>query len=156
MAHTLEEYLDSFRSCDVSMVIQYETVVNLDQATKRLKSNGIDVNLLDVNLPNSQGAFSVLRLFASSPTVPIVVLTGDDCGELEEKCIKSGAQDFIRKSDLAGMKVLDFVRRLWHAVLRASRRSEVIQKFFPVEQEIEKEKKEIQKVIDDSVNVPKE
>lgn len=154
MVAWLEAYIKSFSG---SMVIAYEVVVTLQQALERLKHGHIDVNLVDINLPNSHGVSTVLQLFASSPTVPIVVLTGDDCGELEEKCIKNGAQEFIRKSDLAAMPVKHFVQQLWHSMLRAAQRKEVIEKYFPVQKQIEEHKKELETVAtsdNPSANIP--
>lgn len=57
-----------------------------------------DVILLDLNLPDSSGLETVERTIALVPDIPIVVLTGIEDGQLTEKIIQVGAQDYLSKS----------------------------------------------------------
>lgn len=52
-----------------------EPVARLSAALQRLDAGGIDVVLLDLGLPDSQGLDTLLSLRAQAPRVPVVVLT---------------------------------------------------------------------------------
>lgn len=145
MREILVEYLKAFSG---SLVIICDCVATLQQAIDRLLLPGIDVVVLDINLPNSAGVNSVEALFRTAPATPIVVLTGDECDELEDKCMRAGAQDHVRKSQIPKMLVKEFVQRLWHAILRYEQKKDVLQKYAPVCKQIEQEKKVIEKVIE--------
>ena len=56
--------------------------------------------LLDLSLPDSQGLETFAKVYAHSPTVPIIVLTGNDDHDLALKAVKSGAQDYLVKGRL--------------------------------------------------------
>src|SRR3979411_1978895 len=48
----------------------------------RLSRGGVQLVLLDLSLPESQGLESFLRVRTHAPSVPVVVLTGSDDEEL--------------------------------------------------------------------------
>ncbi len=56
-----------------------------------------DVILLDLNLPDSNGLNTVLKMHELLPQVPIVVMTGLDNEELSLSAIQAGAQDYLVK-----------------------------------------------------------
>jgi diguanylate cyclase len=53
--------------------------------------------LLDLSLPDSHGLETFSKVYAHSPNVPIIVLTGNDDQSLALSAVKSGAQDFLTK-----------------------------------------------------------
>ena len=53
--------------------------------------------LLDLNLPDSQGAETFRRLLEKAPDVPVVVLSGQDDQALAIKALQQGAQDYLVK-----------------------------------------------------------
>jgi DNA-binding NarL/FixJ family response regulator len=57
----------------------------------------LDLVLLDLNMPGSEGATSVKLFHASYPDVPIVVVSGTDQRDDIEKVMNSGAMGFISK-----------------------------------------------------------
>ena len=75
-------------------------VANLKQAKDYLKHKTCDVVLLDLNLPDSLGVDSLLRMREVAAGRPIVVLTGNPQSELEEQARRYGAQDFLHKEEL--------------------------------------------------------
>lgn len=85
-----------------SLWVCWEMVKTLAEGIARLAQQPkVDVCLLDLNLPNGQGVSTLLRLLHASPETPVVVLTGEDSEELEQKCRGLGrADDYIRKSAL--------------------------------------------------------
>jgi PAS domain S-box-containing protein len=97
-------------------------VVHLEQlnaALARLQAQHFDVVLLDLNLPDSQGFETFLRLHDAASEVPIVVLTARDDENLALKAVKAGAQDYLVKGRM-GEEVLQ--RSIRYAIER--RRSE--------------------------------
>ncbi|MDY7033490.1 MAG: ATP-binding protein [Thermodesulfobacteriota bacterium] len=62
-----------------------------------LKKGGIDVVLLDLNLPDSEGLDTLRRANAQAPDVPIVMLTGHTDGRLAVQAVQEGAQDYLVK-----------------------------------------------------------
>ncbi len=56
--------------------------------------------LLDLSLPDSFGLETFARVYAHSPQVPIIVLTGNDDQTVALSAVKGGAQDYLVKSRL--------------------------------------------------------
>ena len=74
----------------------------LQEGLDRLGKGDTDVLLLDLDLPDSQGVDTVVRVRARDSEIPIVVFTmlGDDDTAL--RALKAGAQDYLVKSELNG------------------------------------------------------
>jgi signal transduction histidine kinase len=79
-----------------------ECVERLSAGLERLAQGGIDVVLLDLSLPDSQGLDTFLSTHAQVPRVPIVVLTGFDDELLAAKAVQTGAQDYLIKGQVDG------------------------------------------------------
>jgi PAS domain S-box-containing protein len=77
--------------------IEVECVDNLSSACKRLAEPGIDVVLLDLSLPDSQGINTFYRMRNFDPVIPIVVLTGLDDQNIALEAVKGGAQEYLVK-----------------------------------------------------------
>jgi diguanylate cyclase (GGDEF)-like protein len=56
--------------------------------------------LLDLSLPDSMGLETFTRVYAHSPMVPIIVLTGNDDQTIALSAVKGGAQDYLVKGRL--------------------------------------------------------
>jgi PAS domain S-box-containing protein len=76
---------------------QVEVVARLAAALTRLARPGIDLVLLDLGLPDSQGLSTFLKLRLAMPQVSVIVLTGTDDGELATNAVRAGAQDYLVK-----------------------------------------------------------
>ncbi|MDD5300121.1 MAG: response regulator [Gallionella sp.] len=61
------------------------------------RSNQPDVVLLDLSLPDSEGLATVQAMRTALPSVPIVVLTGQDDNALANAALQAGAQDYLVK-----------------------------------------------------------
>lgn len=72
-------------------------VERCDAAIKRLGAGDVDVIVLDLDLPDSHGIETILAVHHAAPTVPIVVLTGNDDEELGPLAVQCGAEDFLVK-----------------------------------------------------------
>jgi diguanylate cyclase (GGDEF)-like protein len=65
-----------------------------------LSAEKIAVLLLDLSLPDSHGLETFAKVYAHSPKVPIIVLTGNDDHALALLAVKAGAQDYLYKGKL--------------------------------------------------------
>ncbi len=79
-----------------------ECAERLTTGLERLAQGGVDVLLLDLSLPESQGLDSFLRVHAQVPGIPVVVLTGSQNEEQGNKAIQHGAQDYLIKGQVDG------------------------------------------------------
>ena len=77
-----------------------ECVARLSAALTRLPGGGIDLVLLDLGLPDSQGMATLRQLRTAAPAVPVIVLTGCDNRELGLLAVQEGAQDFLVKGQV--------------------------------------------------------
>jgi diguanylate cyclase len=75
----------------------------------------IDVVLLDLNLPDSSGVDTFLKLKLHVPDMPIVVLSGFEDEEESLKAVRGGAQDYLVKNWTDGNSL---VRALRYAIER--------------------------------------
>ena len=72
----------------------------LQAGLEYLGENRVDVVLLDLGLPDSQGLETVSKMYAQVSTVPIVVLTGLDDEMTGVQAINKGAQDYLIKGQV--------------------------------------------------------
>lgn len=82
----------------------------LSDGLQHLNAGGIDVVLLDLNLPDSRGLDSFLTLRASAPRVPIIVLTGIDDEDMAIRAARGGAQDYLVKGQFDPNTLLRSIR----------------------------------------------
>ena len=77
-------------------------VASLAAGIDRLAKGDVDVVLLDLNLPDSRGVETVIRLREHDAAIPLVVFTvaGDESTALA--ALAAGAQDYLVKDELAG------------------------------------------------------
>jgi DNA-binding response OmpR family regulator len=87
----------------------------LADALERLGAGDVDVVLLDLSLPDSQGLATYSAVHARAPDLPVVVASALDDEELALAAVRDGAQDYIVKGP--GMADL-VVRALRYAVER--------------------------------------
>jgi serine phosphatase RsbU (regulator of sigma subunit) len=85
---------------DVAAPVVVQRARSLGQATT-LVSEAACV-LLDLGLPDSQGLQGLRQLLSIEPEAAIVVLTGDANEHLGEQAVRTGAQDYLVKGEVAG------------------------------------------------------
>lgn len=76
---------------------EIETAQTIQQGIERLADGGIDVVMLDMNLPDSQDSEGFSALHAMYPQTPIVVVTGHSDREIGMESVKQGAEDYLQK-----------------------------------------------------------
>lgn len=75
---------------------------SLAAGLERLGQGGVDVILLDLGLPDSEGLPTFTRTRLHAAGLPIVLLSGDDSEPLALQMMQDGAQDYIAKSACNG------------------------------------------------------
>ncbi|MCA1811557.1 MAG: response regulator [Halobacteriales archaeon] len=81
---------------------------SLAQARERL--GGMDVILLDLGLPESQGLPTLKALLPDARGVPVVVLSGQSDPESEAEAMAAGAAGYLPKNRLTVAGLLDAVQ----------------------------------------------
>jgi len=80
---------------------EVQQVSSVGAATEVLRQTSVDVVLLDLSLPDSEGLDTLDRVLAASTEhPPIVVLTATADDQLALKAIHRGAQDYLLKSSI--------------------------------------------------------
>jgi len=77
-----------------------EHVEHLAAALTSLAQCGVDVALIDLSLPDSQGIATFHAIHSAAPGMPIVVLTGMDDEHIVLEILRQGAQDYLLKQDV--------------------------------------------------------
>jgi len=113
-ATLVQHYLDTARSYQFVDDIELTHVDSLRGVTER-DTEGDDVLLLDLGLPESTGLTTLDRATEEVTELPIIVLTGMQDREMSMEAIHRGAQDYLPKSELDGDRLL---RSLRYAVIR--------------------------------------
>src|SRR5665213_599769 len=81
----------------------YETSVaqRVSEAEAKLLGDRFDVALLDMSLPDAEGVEALHRVREAAPTLPIVILSGQDDEALATKAVAAGAQDYLLKGHVS-------------------------------------------------------
>ena len=73
--------------------LQLEHADRLAPGLERLGRGGVDVVLLDLGLPDSQGLATVAAVLRAAPVVPVIILTDRWVEALAILLARAGAQD---------------------------------------------------------------
>lgn len=79
---------------------EIDCVSRLSDGLAHLGRKQPTVILLDLNLPDSQGADTFRRVLEKAPAVPVVILSGQNDEALAVNALNYGVQDYIIKKDL--------------------------------------------------------
>jgi putative nucleotidyltransferase with HDIG domain len=120
-ARLIEEML-----ADVDRDVELVHCTTLASAIDRLAANSIEVVVLDLSLPDSQGIDTFARLQEAAPQVAVIVLTGNSDTREALRTVEEGAQDYLVKGRVDGetlMRSMDYARSRKESELqlRASR-----------------------------------
>ncbi len=94
-ARLLEEMLK-----EANIRFEMHCVDRLSSGIEKLKSDGFDIILLDLGLPDSQGLLTLTKLNGIKPEAPIIVLTGLPDEAVGIQAVQEGAQDFLVKGQV--------------------------------------------------------
>ena len=82
---------------EMSIPHRIHCAATLQEGLAVLESHPIDVIVLDLGLPDSQGTETLRRLLETAGDVPVVVLTALEDQNSATAAIESGAQDYVVK-----------------------------------------------------------
>jgi signal transduction histidine kinase len=110
----------------------------IEAALERVVSMPVDLVLLDLNLPDSDGMKTLLKVKSAAPDLPVIVLTALTDESLALEAVKMGADDFLMKGKVSTDGILRCVRysverrrfqtRLRETEERAKKRSAEVRK----------------------------
>ncbi|MCB0710907.1 MAG: sigma-54-dependent Fis family transcriptional regulator [Ignavibacteriae bacterium] len=71
-----------------------------EKALEILSGNGFDIDLalLDIRMPGMDGIETLGKISERHPTLPVIMLTGEDAIDLVVRAMKAGAKNYISKS----------------------------------------------------------
>lgn len=82
----------------------------LSEALKIIAEEKIDIILMDLGLPDSQGLETFLKIAHAALYIPIIILTGLDDDEISLKTIEYGAQDYLIKGQISNSVLTRSIR----------------------------------------------
>jgi PAS domain S-box-containing protein len=100
---------------------RFGTACRLHEATtlggglRWLDSQRVDLILLDLSLPDSQGLDTFYSVHAHAPDTPVVILSGRDDDEFALDAVRAGAEDYLAKQHADSVAL---ARSMRHAVER--------------------------------------
>lgn len=93
-----------------SATFQVDRAATLQAGLERLAKGGIDVVLVDLGLPDSQGLETFAKVHEHALEIPVIMLTGLDDDTVALQAVRNGAQDYLVKGQ-ADSKTLSRVLR---------------------------------------------
>jgi signal transduction histidine kinase len=103
------------RLVESNPMLDVSCVSRLAEGIQSLKDKPPALVLLDLNLPDCQGAETFRKLLEKAPDVPVVILSGQDDRALAIKALHQGAQDYLLKT---GLTSNDLDRAMRYAIER--------------------------------------
>jgi len=98
----VQELLGEVREVTGGTAFDLESVGNLSEGLERVSEGGIDLVLLDLHLPDSQGLETVKRFRARAPHTAVVVMTSLDDPDVGFDAVQAGAQEYLVKGRVDG------------------------------------------------------
>ena len=68
-----------------------------EEGIAEFKANGADAIVLDMTLPEMHGAQVLREIRAISPTLPVIIVTGETHEDLRAQCERLGVQEYLAK-----------------------------------------------------------
>lgn len=126
-ADILKEHLEV--SGDTSFELEWFD--HLSTGIERLCQGGVDLILLDMNLPDSTSLDTLRQTQKYAPSIPIIILSGLDDESTALAAVQAGAQDYQVKGRFTGDAL---IRSLHYAIERKRLEEEVREKFHQAEE----------------------
>lgn len=109
--------------------IELTVVDSLQKGLAEVHGGSYDILLVDLNLPDSQGLETFERITLGGGNLPVIVLSGLDDESLAIQAVRSGAQDYLVKSQIDGNLLFRSIRYALerfslHQALERARESE--------------------------------
>ncbi|HZQ25791.1 MAG TPA: hybrid sensor histidine kinase/response regulator [Terriglobales bacterium] len=89
------------RLVESKSAVDVSCVNRLSDGLESIKEHSPSLILLDLNLPDSQGAETYRKVLAKAPNVPVVILSGQDDEALAMRALHQGVQDYLVKGAIS-------------------------------------------------------
>ena len=89
---------------------EVDVVDRLSSGLDRFRAGAVDLVLLDLILPDSEGIETFLRFFSLARSTPIVVLTSLDDSGTAARAVEAGAQDYLLKARMDSSVLMRSIR----------------------------------------------
>jgi diguanylate cyclase (GGDEF)-like protein len=93
-----------------SATIELTCAESLEVALQAIASGPFTIILLDLNLPDSAGIETFIRMRDMTPDIPIVVFSGLDDEDVAVHAVEAGAQDYLVKGHVDGTLLVRAIR----------------------------------------------
>jgi DNA-binding response OmpR family regulator len=93
-------------------------VATMKEPQQWLDTKKVDVVVLDLGLPDSDGPHSIRTLRQQCPDLPIVVLSGQNNAMAAVRSLENGAQEFLLKEECSGKMIR---QAILNAIFRKSK-----------------------------------
>ena len=123
-ARLIRRHLKESDSALLPDAVEFHHAESLDEAVAVATDHTLDLVLLDLGLPESEGTETYGRAHDQLPQVPIVVLTNLDDDQAAVELLNQGAQDYLNKQSLNEKNLIRAVR---YAIERRERQLELEQ-----------------------------
>ena len=87
---------------DAAMKVELHHAESLYTADEILSGREIDLTLLDLSLPDSNGFKTLTKYLEKNTNTPVIVMTGMNNEIIGNQAVKAGAQDFLVKGQFDG------------------------------------------------------
>jgi two-component system, cell cycle sensor histidine kinase and response regulator CckA len=91
-------------------LLKFSVESRLMPALDRLATEIFDIVLLDLNLPDSNGVATLVKVREKVMGIPVVVLTGTNDESMGVQAIRNGAFDYLVKEEIDGRQMLRSLR----------------------------------------------
>ena len=91
------QFLRQLLATSAAGQFELHTAGDLSKGIGRLKDGGIQLVLLDLTLPDSDGLETFIRVLEEAPELPLIVLSGISDVALAVETVQLGAQDYLVK-----------------------------------------------------------
>jgi len=93
-----------------SVSFRVDAVPRLSNALAWLAEKEVDVVLVDLGLPDSNGLDTFIRLRDAAPDLPIIILTGNTDQNAAVMSVREGAQDYLIKGQITENLIVRAIR----------------------------------------------
>ncbi|MEE8359161.1 MAG: response regulator, partial [Candidatus Hydrothermarchaeales archaeon] len=135
-ARLIEEMLKEAERASFELVV----ADSLSRGLEFMTNGNIDVLLLDLGLPDSQGFDTFSRVRSQTPHLPVIILTGLDDEEMGVNTVANGAQDYLVKG-MVDSNLL--VRTVRYAIERKRAEEELKKRYNMLQEEHEQLKAKV-------------
>lgn len=115
-----------------------EQVYDANTALDRITNDGLDVILLDYQLPGMTGQELLEKITSMRPSPPVIMVTGHGDEALAASSIKKGAKDYVVKDPR-----LDYLKKLPEIIMRVRRQWLVEEKSLQLARELATREEEL-------------